>query len=169
MKDLEIGRVAPPEELEQLMPLSQPPEAPATMTQATEQGAKDAAVYFAEVSQFAFQQRSSQPLELLVRDQCQNCADLISTAKQSASLNKKIFWQNPKVSANELKIYPYEDPAYFVQIELESELMVTIDAGTHEIQKLDTNGPEILYFGVVYHDGQWKPWYMNLHTEPEYD
>lgn len=165
MKDLEVEREIPPEALEQLIPPLEVPDEPSSIEHATEQAAADAAVYFAELSQVSFQQQSSDVLDRIDWEYCVNCADLRQVLDES-EFTTRVHWKRPQFEVEDIRKYQWQYPLYVARISFSWENAVYVDSKTNEIQDQRTTGATTWFFGVGFHDGRWRPIYMNLTEEP---
>lgn len=168
MNDLEVGRVVPQEELERLMPLSDVPEEPVTIEQATEQGAKDATLYFAELSQIAHQKRSSDVLKRIDWPLCRNCSDLMAAA-DNPDRDFAVYWEKPQLRIAEIEKYPDAYPFYRARVDISWKRLVTTDLQTDQIRSDKVPDDRKLYYGVTFYDGRWRPVYMNSKKGPDDD
>lgn len=166
MNDLEVGREVPSEELERLMPPLEIPDEPATIEQATEQGAKDAALYFAQLSQVAHQRRSSEALKSINWDQCGNCSALME-AIDSPGASSAVYSKSLQKHVVEIERYPDTYPVYRARVDTSWARLVLVDLETNKIEINDSAVDSQLYYGVTFYDGRWRPLYMNMTEEPE--
>ena len=160
LDDLKVGAQVPKEDLERLFPQWEKPTPPATLTEESEQGAKDAAVYFAAVVDYASSVREVEPINSIDSEYCGNCDDIRDAIKRSS--NKKVWWTEPTIFVDSTEIDPNNERITEVKVQLEREFGIVLDTAGSRIDEVARSSSSPLYFYVSFLDGQWVPVLLNL-------
>ena len=160
LDDLKVGAQVPKEDLERLFPKWDKPTPPATLTEKSEQGAKDAAVYFAAVVDYASSVREIEPINSIDSEYCGNCDDVRDAITRSN--NEEIWWTEPTIVAESTEIDPNNERITEVKVRLERNTGIVLDTTVSRIDEVSRSSSSPLYFYVSFLDGQWVPVFLNL-------
>lgn len=166
--DLAEGREVPPEEMDRLRPLPEVPKEPDTITHNTEQGAKDAALYFAQVVFAAVAHADATLIEPLLYEYCDNCSDVYEAIKSWSNGDRRFRSRLPEFSITESEPGAGDVPYYVVGVRVSRHAPVELSKSTNVIEKIENVG-SVKWFTVQYLDGKWRPFEMSLNEKPDYE
>lgn len=165
LEDLKVGAKVPKEDLERLFPAWDKPTPPATLTENSEQGAKDAAVYFSEIVEYATMTQDVTPINEIDSELCQNCDALRASIK--ASRTKQFFRTKPEFLPVSATLDPEIDGLYDVRVQSHVDMYVRLDASLTSVEKVGSSGTdevedsEVSQY-IAFEDGRWQPLGLNL-------
>ncbi len=167
--DLAEGREVPPEEMDRLRPLPEVPEEPETITHNTEQGAKDAVVYFARLASASIAHADVELLGPLMNDSCSNCSDVYEALKTFSNSSQRFRCKPGNISIKESEVGPGDILFYVMRVGYQKNECVELDSKTGVIQNNQVDDSGDRWFAVQYIDGEWRPLLISLTEKPDYE
>ena len=167
--DLAEGRKVPPEEMDRLRPLPEVPEEPETITHNTEQGAKDAAMYVADLYAAAAQHLDPNLVAVFDDPSCKNCADLresIVAAKHEIPMPRCL---QAAYEIAEIYEIPAEVPFYQIALRVPESNCYGYDLEKSVIKSHIASNEKLLWWEMQYVDGKWRPYYVALNGRVNYE
>ncbi|MDO5701675.1 MAG: DUF6318 family protein [Bowdeniella nasicola] len=137
--------------MDRLFPVWDKPEPPATLTQPTEQGARDAAVYFAETLEYAYRARDEAALNDILTTDCIDCdwtRDLVRT-----DFSRYREWV--PLEATDIHSVDQAELVYEVEVTTPNAYYVTLDKSQTQVYGSGIQGNVATYYIVGYGDGRW--------------
>ncbi|OKL53271.1 hypothetical protein BSZ39_10315 [Bowdeniella nasicola] len=163
LEDLKVGAKVPKEDLERLFPKWEVPEPPATLTVLSEQGAKDAALYFDTLIDTSMAERKPDYFNRIDSGDCNNC-DAVRAATTTAE-NKK--WHYAPAEIHEVTADPApRGNAYGVKISRTNPLSIRLGDSDTTVKELLKDTDSTSYYVVGFIDGQWVPGFVKLDHLP---
>ncbi|WP_250506915.1 DUF6318 family protein [Bowdeniella massiliensis] len=160
LEDLKVGATVPKEDLERLFPRWSKPTPPATLTENSEQGAKDAAVYFDALAKRAFQTRDVDLISRIDDGNCFNCDDVRTFIQVETPRN---VYSTPLENTEIVATQDIEDAVlYEVAITQDVAMSVQLDGHGDRIEEISEGGAVTSYYYVKFLDGRWSALYINL-------
>ncbi|OKL53562.1 hypothetical protein BSZ39_08805 [Bowdeniella nasicola] len=157
LEDLKVGAKVPKEDLERLFPKWEVPEPPATLTEFSEQGAKDAAIYYDRLAEIAFQYDSPDLVNRIDTGACRDCDKLRNLISEGRA--KGYFLTAPSLEESSVKFDPEDERVAEVKMVQKFAYSIKSSAsGMIESVHTDTNSTN--YSFLIYLDGQWAASYL---------
>ncbi|SEA32208.1 hypothetical protein SAMN02910418_01361 [Bowdeniella nasicola] len=160
LDDLTVGAQVPKEDLERLFPAWEKPTPPATLTEETEQGAKDAAVYFEAMAEYAVQTGDAGILNEIDSGLCQNCDDLRDLVQRNQHL--KFFRSQPTYRPVSLAADPEGYALDEVGVRTEVRKSIELVAPGGVIKNVETDTTADRFATVGFQESRWVPVYLKL-------
>ena len=167
LEDLKVGAKVPKEDLERLFPAWDKPIPPATLTEESEQGAKDAAVYFSEIVEYVAVTQDVTPINEIDSELCRNCDALRDSIK--AGRTKQFFRTKPEFLPVSATLDPETDGLYDGKVQSHVDVFVRLDTSHGAVEEVGSSGTneanmkesEISHY-ITFYDGRWQPLGLNL-------
>lgn len=160
LENIDVGAKVPKEDLERIFPKWDVPEPPATLTEFSEQGAKDAAQYYSRLTEIAFYFKDGSLFDQIDGGRCSNCATLRANAEETSEPGGYVQESNAAVVS--IKRHPDLENVYEVQMDLTYPISVRLDEQNEAIASVDANDKQTVFHYVTFADGSWTPIYVML-------
>ncbi|SEA78937.1 hypothetical protein SAMN02910418_02422 [Bowdeniella nasicola] len=160
LDDLKVGAQVPKEDLERLFPKWAKPTPPATLTEQSEQGAKDAAVYFDELVDLAFYSSNPSYINEIDDGHCENCEELRNGITGDTAI--RVYALRPELE--EISAHQMEDAEHAYEIRIGRKIPVGIDQdfATKKLTEINFDSRDEVYYYLLFADNRWTTVYAKM-------
>ncbi|MDO5701627.1 MAG: DUF6318 family protein [Bowdeniella nasicola] len=139
--------------MDRLFPVWDKPEPPATLTQPTEQGARDAAVYFTDVFEYVHASRDIAALNAIDQEFCLSCADI----REQLARPRRRWGDHSPGQARAVHDTPELDNVFQVEVVGDPVEFVLLGAEADTIAVHRHSAADSMFIVVSYEEGRWVP------------